>query len=91
MSRSSEIFIEKWTAIRKKGRLHYALKQGSIMAVVVLIIRGLLKLRKTTISELITTIEFDKIAILWIGAILGYYVIMWWIYENQYKVKTSKK
>ncbi len=91
MERSSDIFIDKWTEIRKKGRYHYALKQGAIMAVLVFIVRNLFKLREMSFTEIVESLEIMDFIIVLIGAIIGYATLMWWIYENQYKVKTKSK
>ncbi|MEE9350088.1 MAG: hypothetical protein V3U80_08580 [Flavobacteriaceae bacterium] len=90
MERSSEIFLAKWTEIRKKGRLHYAIKQGVIMAILVIIVRNLFKLREQTVNEIIAELSIYHFIIVILGAIIGYGTIMWWIYENQYKAKTKK-
>ena len=91
MERSSKIFIEKWTEIRKKGRVHYAIKQGTIMAILVFVVRNLFKLKKISFSELLQLLKIMDFVIILIGAIIGYATLMWWIYENQYKLKTKSK
>ncbi len=81
-------FIEEWKAIKKQGRLKFALREGIVFGVVLFLITSLLKLRKHSFSEIfLNEIAFMEFLFWIIGGFIGYFTVMWWTRNFIYKIK----
>lgn len=80
-------FIKTWEKAKKQGRLKYSIVQGLVFAIVVTLIkdRNLIWNTIKGVSDETQTILID-FSWLFLGATIGYFIIVWW-----WKGKVHKK
>ncbi len=88
MTPKDQLFLQKWERTLEEGRLKYAIKEGLTLGIIVFIISNLLDMRYTSFAEeFLTTYALVDLVTWIVGAILGYFTIMWWFNNYLYKQK----
>jgi hypothetical protein len=93
MTDKDNIFVERWSRSREKGKLSFMLRVGVLWGIITVIVTQLFKLDKMSFKELfLSELFLVKLLIFLLAGIFGFALILWVLSEKKYRrLKSNKK